>query len=442
MVILYVDPEAEARAKRVQMLQREGLTIYEADCAENAAEVAKQLSHLDVLVTEGILVGEVTGFHLRDALLDRFPKLRTVFTSRYDLTGFDEAVDGCPVVFEPVKEALLVSEVLGFCKVEPAVIAAEAVLVAQLDVSDSPSPPILSHGVELQNYTIQDRIYHEADTETYRAVQKGIGREVALVLLRPERVSNPAALADFKERQRVKAAIAHPRVAPLYEALQIGNYHFYTREMPRGRTLEQLQVKGEKFGEKVLVDIITAVAEAMSHGALRGYHYRMLSVRDVSVDAEHNASIVNVFRQAGSKPRNFVADTKKLLIMLRSVADGPRARHLIDDLVRETLDWEALRQRGLELQEQFRERSLLKRADTKEIHDIQAAQSENIPLWAYALTGIVVIGLIVGIVIRGRAGPPPPGGTHRGDHASGARRQLHLPQRGKAGTARLLDRHE
>jgi len=407
MVILYVDPNAEARRKRVLMLQREGLTVFEADSAEAGVSLAQQLTELDVLVTEGILVGEFTGFHLRDALVEKFPKLRTVFTSRYDLTGFDEAVDSCPVVFEPVKDALLISEVRGFCQVEPSVIAAEAILAAAPE-EEGDLPPVLKPGTELQNYTIQERIHSEADTETYRAVQRGIGREVALVMLRPERVTDFAALADFKERQRVKAAIAHPRVAPLYEALQIDNFHFYTREMPHGMTLEQLQENGQKFEEKVLVDIITSIAEAMSHGTLRGYHYRMLSVRDVSVDAEHNASIVNVFRQAGAKPRNFVTDTKKLLIMLRSVAEGPRARHLIDDLVRESLDWEALRQRGLELQEQFRERSLLKRADTKEIHDIHAAQSDNIPGWAYALTAIVVIGLIIGIVIRGRSGPPPP----------------------------------
>lgn len=419
MVVLYVDPNAEARGQRHAWLQGQGATVHAAGDAESAVAIAQRLKVLDVLVTEGWLGGEFSGFDLRDALRERFPVLRTVFTSRYDLTSFHADMGGCPVIFEPVGEAALVEAVTG-TKIAavteaaaPVVTAATASTAAEavqvVVVEDEEAPPLLEQGTVLGSYEIKERLYSEQDTETYVAEQQGIRRKVALVLLKPHLVNDAAAVAKFKDRQRIKAGIEHPRIAPLYEALQIAQYHFYTREMPHGRTIEELQLAGVKFSEKVLVDIIATVAEAMAHATLRGHHYRVLTPRDVSVDDERQASIVNVFRAPGSKPRDHAADVRKLLIMLRTLGEGPKTRHLMDDLVRENRDWEGIRQRALDLQDDFREYSLLKRADTREAQDIQASRRKTpLPTWVYIVSGLVVLGLVAGIVFRNLAQPPPP----------------------------------
>lgn len=415
MVVLYVDPNAEAREQRVAWLQAQGAAVHDAPDAESAVGIAQTLKQLDVLVTEGYLGNQFSGFDLRDAVRQRFPALRTVFTSRYELSAYESLLDGCLVIYDPVEQPVLWDAVRGSgAAAEPvAVVAAstsgggdvaQAVLVEEDD-----TPPVLEPGTVLGSYVIKDRLYSEHDTETYLAVQENIGRKVALVVLKPDQVTNPAAIEKFRERERVKAAIEHPRIAPLYEALQIGEHHFYTREMPHGRTIEELQLAGVKFGDKILVDLIANVCDAMSHAALRGHHYRVLTPRDVSVDGEHQASIVNVFRAPGSKPRDHVADVKKFLIMLRTLAEGPKARHLLDELVRESRDWEGMRLRAIDLQEEFREHSLLKRADTKEAQDIQASrQASPLPLWAYVVSAVVVLALIVGIVVRNASLPEPP----------------------------------
>ncbi|WP_051945257.1 SUMF1/EgtB/PvdO family nonheme iron enzyme [Verrucomicrobium sp. BvORR106] len=482
MVVLYVDPNAEVRATRVASLAEQGYTVHEADDAETAVGLAQNLLELNVLICEGVL-GEFTGFDLRDAITEKFPELQTVFTSRYDLTGFEEAINGCPLVYDPVPVSKLISiikeaavtvsasgqnleaVVVQAAATAPAVVQAsqatakvprpvapaaaphkneapkpvkppaqtaratavvgtgpgkvaravpvsgsdtgvlQAALVSADEDEEYKKPPLLAPETVLGNYIIKERLYAEPDTESYIAVQQGVHREVVLVVLKPEKIVNPSAISDFQERQRVKAAVAHPRIAPLYEGLQIGRYHFYTREMPHGMTVDKLHETGEKFGEKILADIIGHIAEAMSYATHRGYHYRMLSGRDVFVDSEHQASIVNVFRPAGSRTRDFVADTKKLLYMLRTIADGPRARHLIDDLVKENLDWEGLRQQAIEFQEEFRERSLLKRADTKEAQVIESARQSRVPVWAYAVAGVLLIGLGAVVVQRITGGP-------------------------------------
>lgn len=429
MVVLHVDPNAEARGQRSAWLQKQGVTVHAAGDAESAVTVAQELKQLDVLVTEGWLGGEFSGFDLRDALRQRFPVLRTVFTSRYDLSNFHADMGGCPVIFDPVSEGALLQAVTGASPLtgtETAAAAPVAVPVAEPEkpvpvpapaaeavqvvvVEEDEAPPLLPPGTVLGSYEIKERLYAEQDTETYVAEQQGIRRKVALVLLRPTLVTDAAAVAKFKDRQRIKAAIEHPRIAPLYEALQIGQYYFYTREMPHGRTIEELQLAGVKFSEKILVDIIATVAEAMAYATLRGNHYRVLTPRDVSVDDERQASIVNVFRAPGSKPRDHAADVRKFLIMLRTLGEGPKSRHLMDELARENRDWEGIRQRALDLQDDFREHSLLKRADTREAQDIQASrQTTPLPTWVYVLSGLVVLGLVAGIVFRNLAQPPPP----------------------------------
>lgn len=482
MVVLFVDPDAKARVGKLAWLRSTGADLHEAADAESAVEIAQHLERLDVLVTEGWLGGEISGFDLRDAVRERFPAMRTVFTSRYDLSQYEAHFDGCPVLYSPVEEQQLIRTVCeagrgldgqqpseqtsvqrtqdevqvpaqeaaaekeeappgssaktppadGQNQVGPveeplskpaatptapqtsnepaAPKEAGAEVVAQpVAVEEEEPPPVLAAGELLGSYEIKERLYAEPDTETYLAVQQGIGRKVALVLLKPELVTDEAEVEKFRERERVKAGIEHARIAPLYEALQVGDRHFYTREMPHGRTIEDMQLSGVKFGEKILVDLISNVCDAMSHATLRGHHYRMLTARDVSLDDEHHASIVNVFRSPSSKPRDHVADVKRFLMMLRTLAEGPKSRHLLDELVKENRDWEGLRQRAVELQEEFRERSLLKRADTKEAQDIQASRQKNpLPLWIYVVSGLVLLALIAGIIWRNLSAPPPP----------------------------------
>lgn len=403
MVILYVDPISEARASRTACLQKHGLTVYEAPDAESAVDLAQEIDHIDVLVSEGFLVGDFNGFDLRHALQEKYPQMRTVFTSRHNLVGYESLLGNSPVIYDPVPEEHLVREVIG----ETTEKKVSGVAVADEGVREG--PPVLAPGTVLGNYVIKERLTVEPDTETYSAVQQVVGRQVALVLLDPTKAMDPAMLNNFQERVRVKASVTHPKVAPLYESLEIDNYHFYTREISHGITLLDMQDQGDKLGEKALVDLIAGVTEAMTYGTERGFHYRILTALDVSFDAEHQACIVNVFRPPGPKPHNFNKDTKKLIMLLRSVADGPRARHLIDDLLRESYDWESLHKKAKELQEEHRERSLLNRVDLKEVGDIKASQNaKGTPKWIFVVAPLILIGLIVGFYIKGSHAPPPP----------------------------------
>jgi formylglycine-generating enzyme required for sulfatase activity/CheY-like chemotaxis protein len=401
MVILYVDPDPAVRLRRVAALTRAGHAVHEADGAEHAVSVAQELSPLEVLITEGFLGGDFTGFDLRDAVRQKFPRLRTVVTSRHELSDLGAFIEDSIVLGEPVSdEALLAAvQVAGGNEKAPGENDAAAPEAESLPAD---APPMLQPGAVLGNYVIKERMYAEKDTETYLALQQAVKREVALVLLKPELLHDAAAVEKFLERSRVKASITHPRIAPLYEAQKIDGWMYYTREMPHGRSLEELARSGVKFGEKMLADIIAGVCEAMSQAELRGYHYRMPTPRDIFVDEEHQASIVNVFRPQTGKARDYPSDTNRFLMMLRPLCDGPRAWHLVEELNRQKLDWEELRRRAVELQDHHRQTSLLQRVDSKEAHKIVAARSaaKGVSFWAWAGLALAVVGSIIVVAVR------------------------------------------
>jgi formylglycine-generating enzyme required for sulfatase activity/CheY-like chemotaxis protein len=367
-VVLYVDPNVEVRAARCAALRLNGAEVHEAEDAPSAVELAQSLKQLDVLVSEGYLGGDYSGFDLRDAIRQRFAQLAAVFTSRYELTAYAEMVQGCMVFYEPVDPNQLADQVFQDASEIPG---------AQ-EIQDEQGPPTLAPDTVLGDYLVKERLYTEPHTETYRAIQQAVHREVALVLLKPDLVSDLEALASFEERERVKASVTHPRIAPLYEAKRIGDHAFYTREMPHGRTLHSIRKSGEKLNEKVVTDVLAGVAEAMQYAASRGLHYRMLTPHDISVDAENQGSIVNVIRPAKGEDRDYQKDVQRLLTMFRPLCDGPRSRHFLDDLAHEKTDWEGLTKKLASIQGEYRERSLLKRADTKEVADIKQARTSPV----------------------------------------------------------------
>ncbi len=409
MVVLYVDPDPVVRLQRARMLALSGHTVHSAESAEDAANVAQQLESLDVLVTEGLLGGDFTGFDLRDGVREKFPSLHTVVTSRNELSELGAFIEDSVVLCEPVGDGALAAAVAG--QVRP-----QDQSVSQADVSVVPdeelvamdAPPMLPPGTVLGNYVIKERLYVEKDSETYLALQQSVKREVALVLLKPELLNDATAVEGFLERSRVKASITHPRIAPLYEAQKLEGWMYYTREMPHGRSLEKLIATCVKFKEKTLADVIAGVSEAMSLAVLRGHHYRMPTARDIFVDEEQQASIVNVIRPQTGKSRDYGSDTGRFLMMLRALCEGQRARHMLETLARQKLDWETLNRRAVNMQEQNRQASLMKRADTKEAHEIVAARSAGKSVSALAWVGLALalIGSIIVFKYRGADSRP------------------------------------
>ncbi len=381
MVILLVDGDAQTRAARAALLHAHGHELMEAATAEEAVRWAQEAAAIDLLVTEVILDNAMFGFDLSDAIRQRLPEMRTLYTTRYDLTGYEAELAGAvpmPVTADE-QEFLAGVDKAAAAPPPPEPVAASAGAV-----------PVLAPGTMLGHYQVMSCLYSETEAETYHAIQYTVQRPVALVLLKPHLLGDEKAVKEFKDRERVKASISHPRIAPLYEAGEAGGLLYYTREMPLGRSLEQLAAAGEHFNERVLVDVLYRIADAMTYAVERGYGYRPLSARDVYVDAESQASIVNVFRPAPATPRDQTADVASLLALVAPFATQGKARGLLQDLGEKPLDWASLYTKLDDIRHDMSERSLIRRAEDEDIAVAQPASSQ----WLGWTIAVVVLGLV------------------------------------------------
>lgn len=402
MTILFLDAQAATRAARAEALrQQPGWNVQAASSVAEARLWLTTAESVDLLITEAIFgaAGE-TGFDLRDAVLARFPEARVLFTTRYDLAGFEPRIGGWPVLADP---PYTLEKLVAKAKVALAMNPAELLPYAvPVPSAVSEPPPYLSPGTLLGSYQVLDRLTVEAESETYRAIQVTVQRPVALVLLRPDLMGQPNAVEGFKARERLKASISHPRIAPLYEAGEVNGLIFYTRELPRGRNLEELQVAKEQLSERKLAELLHGVAEAMLYAVERGYHYRRLFARDIYLDAENQASIVNIFRPEGTRLRVATEEVAALLDMVAPLASEGKARGLLATLGEKERDWADLLEALDDVRGEMRERSIMRRIEAEE----GAPGGERAtPWWAWAVAVLALAGVFALGNLAGTATP-------------------------------------
>jgi formylglycine-generating enzyme required for sulfatase activity len=391
MTLLFVDSNAALRGARTTWLRDNlpGYTVVDFPSPSLAAAWVAKADSLDILVTEAIFETQETGFSLRDRVRARFPQTRVLFSTRYDLTGFeDQIADGLVLKDAPYTPEKLLDGVRA---------------LLSLPVESDEPPPVMVPGTVLGNYQVLERLYIEKEAETYRALQITVQRPVALVLLKPEYLKQPDVVAQFKERERVKASLMHPRIAPLYEAGETNGWLFYTRELPRGRSLSEIELTHEMLSERRLAEVLFGVAEAMQFATERGYHHRSISPRDIYIDADHQSSIVNFFRPAVAKKRDAQADVKAFLDLMRQVAAEGKSRGLLQSLADANHDWNGLLNALDDVRDDMRERSIVRKIEAE---SMPVSVNGTKPWWVWMM--VVIILLVVaglGAMMNGSHAP-------------------------------------
>ncbi len=134
---------------------------------------------------------------------------------------------------------------------EPAVhVAARLIARDQSDVSD------LLSGTTIGHFDILDQLGNGGMGVVYEAVDRRLGRTVALKFLPASVASDPNALERFKREARAASALNHPNICTIYSIQDTGNRLFIEMERLEGQTL------GERIGAKSL-DADDAVSVAM-----------------------------------------------------------------------------------------------------------------------------------------------------------------------------------
>jgi serine/threonine-protein kinase len=128
----------------------------------------------------------------------------------------------------------------------------------------------------LGRYRLEGRLGEGAMADVFRAHDPGIGRTVAIKVLKPEYARDPELGARFLREARAAGALNHPNIATIYDVGEADGVAYIAMELVEGQSLEAvLQAQGRLPYERVL-----ALGQQLA-GALHYAHKAGVVHRDV-----------------------------------------------------------------------------------------------------------------------------------------------------------------
>lgn len=263
----------------------------------------------------------------------------------------------------------------------------------------------------LGEYRLKELLHDGETTRVWLAEQVSVARKVLVDELREEMLSHSSRfLADV----RAKAAVEHPLIGSVYEAVAEPGRCFFAHELLHGATLEDRIKAGEPFKPERLAHVLRRVAESQLHHESLGQATSPLDPCHVHID-EHGVIRISNLAIAGERAADQSSrDVVRLGQMLRHlVADGqPGATRMLTLLgwmrgegVDAPLTWNQIREVSTQIEQQLAEPPP-PAAGTKP----GAAKRKKPPVALISLASAAVLIAGLAIVIAKRPEPklPPP----------------------------------
>lgn len=131
-----------------------------------------------------------------------------------------------------------------------------------------------SKGFWLGQYRILDRLGHGAMGTVFKAVHTGMGRIVALKVLKLSNIRDKQQLLQFEREIRVLAQMQHPNIVMAYDANRGRGVHFLVMEYVPGKTLQQLVEEKGPLPTGLAANLLSQAASALDYAHERGLVHR------------------------------------------------------------------------------------------------------------------------------------------------------------------------
>jgi eukaryotic-like serine/threonine-protein kinase len=126
----------------------------------------------------------------------------------------------------------------------------------------------------LSQYVLTDRLGEGGMGEVFRAKHRRMDRDVALKIIRRERLANPDAIRRFNREVQAAAKLVHENIVLAYDADQVGDRHFFAMEFVDGANLARLVKEKGPFPIDQACDCIRQAALGLQHAFECGMVHR------------------------------------------------------------------------------------------------------------------------------------------------------------------------
>jgi len=147
-------------------------------------------------------------------------------------------------------------------------------------------------GQTISHFELLDKLGEGGMGVVYRARDTQLNREVAIKVLRPDKVANTNRRLRFIQEARSASALNHPNIITIYEIGEANGTEFIAMELVTGRALDQLiPPKGMRLNDTLKYAIQIADALTKAHSA--GITHRDLKPANIMVNAEGRIKILD-----------------------------------------------------------------------------------------------------------------------------------------------------
>lgn len=161
----------------------------------------------------------------------------------------------------------------------------------------------------LGDYRLIERLVETPLITTWLAEQVSVGRQVLLDELDPQRASRSAAfLADI----RAKAAVDHPHVGTVYEAVIEKDLCFYAHEFLPGATFEDRRLQGETFLPEKMALFLRRIAEANLYHESHRFATSHLNLDSIHLDQYNVIRLKNLVVAGERTPDQSIRDIRQM----------------------------------------------------------------------------------------------------------------------------------
>src|SRR5919198_3336389 len=125
----------------------------------------------------------------------------------------------------------------------------------------------------IAHYNLLEPIGHGGLGEVYRARDTRVGRTVALKVLPPALVDDPARRAAVLDEAHIAATLSHPNIATLFDVGEANGRYYLAYEFAAGRSLREEMAGGAINPRRALdlaMQLADAIADAHAHGIIHG----------------------------------------------------------------------------------------------------------------------------------------------------------------------------
>src|SRR5262245_815272 len=128
--------------------------------------------------------------------------------------------------------------------------------------------------------------------EVYRARDTRLKREVAIKSLPPEFALEPERVARFRREAEALAALNHPRIAGIYDLLDVDGSQFLVLELVEGETIADRLGRG-RIPTPEALHITRQIAEALEAAHARGIVHRDLKPANIKLDRNGQVKVLD-----------------------------------------------------------------------------------------------------------------------------------------------------